>query len=997
MDYIKDIFVKDYFEIHNYYVNIYGKGRTLVLMQVGSFHECYATDDDGVDLISLSEQLDIICTKKNKNFDLSKSNPRMMGFPISVTRNYIDKLIDLNYTVILIDQVTEPPNPVRKVVGIYSPATHIDKKNNKTCYLVSIVIDKIKSTNQLVIGISAYDLSTGHGAVYETYSKINDILIGLDDTLRFLEHYPPKEIVLDNNLEETDVFVNMSVSEILNYLYIDINKTYKIEIKNQKKISYQRKIFEDIYNIKTNIDIFEYMGLEFLNFARISLILLLEYVLAHQPLLLEYLRIPELFTNTKYLYLGNRALEQLNHESLASIINHTKTALGKRVLTCNLTMPIIDSVILNERYNLIGDILENNHQNKIINYLEDIYDMDKLIRKVEINIINPHELYQLYISLYQLLKLNNYCKKHNLFENKINNIDKLKELVELIENKFNLEVLVDNNTNKSFYNNNIYKEIDIIVSKIDSARNFMTYLIKELEKFITDKRSTELITLKSNDRDGHYLLITSRRCELLKKNLNVKTLKIGEIELDINELEFNELPKSSNTKISCKKMKEISELLVEYELNLVNKLKEKFKEDIKYIFENYNNDLHEWSSTIGFIDFINSGAICARLHHYSKPIIELKDASYFKATELRHPIVEKINNGYVPHNLELGCDTEQNGILLYGINSSGKSTLMKSIGLNIILAQMGYYVAATSFTFSPYKSLFTRISGNDNIFKGLSSFMVEMMELMAILKRNDKNTLVIADELAKGTELMSAIVIVCYMLENLSQSNSSFITATHLHQIAQMESIKQIKNIKSKYLKITFDNINDVLIYERNLLDGVGENFYGLQVAKYLMKDKIFNERTSAILNEYNSYEIKQSHYNKNFYLVECYICKSKENLETHHIIFQKDFDENDININKFYLQKNDKNNLVCLCRVCHDKVDRNEIIINGYKETSNGLILDYVLNNVNNNNTRKYSDEIMNYIKTCNIKDNKLIRIKLKELFNKRISTDSIQKLISK
>ena len=201
------------------------------------------------------------------------------------------------------------------------------------------------------------------------------------------------------------------------------------------------------------------------------------------------------------------------------------------------------------------------------------------------------------------------------------------------------------------------------------------------------------------------------------------------------------------------------------------------------------------------------------------------------------------------------------------------------------------------------------------------------------------------------------------------------------------------KNIKSKYLKITFDNINDVLIYERNLLDGVGENFYGLQVAKYLMKDKIFNERTSAILNEYNSYEIKHSHYNKDFYLVECYICKSKENLETHHIIFQKDFNENNININKFYLQKNDKNNLVCLCRECHDKVDRNEIIINRYKETSNGLILDYVLNN-NINNIKKYSDEIINYIKTCNMQDNKLIRIKIKELFDKRISTDSIQKL---
>ena len=132
---------------------------------------------------------------------------------------------------------------------------------------------------------------------------------------------------------------------------------------------------------------------------------------------------------------------------------------------------------------------------------------------------------------------------------------------------------------------------------------------------------------------------------------------------------------------------------------------------------------------------------------------------------MRHPIVEKLSTDttYIPHNIELGYETDQNGILLYGINSSGKSTLMKSIGLNVILAQIGYFVSCSHFEFSPYNSLFTRISGNDNLFRGLSSFMVEMMELMAILKRNNNNTLVIADEICRGTEEKSANIIVSYM------------------------------------------------------------------------------------------------------------------------------------------------------------------------------------------------------------------------------------------
>jgi len=458
------------------------------------------------------------------------------------------------------------------------------------------------------------------------------------------------------------------------------------------------------------------------------------------------------------------------------------------------------------------------------------------------------------------------------------------------------------------------------------------------------KETNNMITLKFNERDGHYLYITNRRCEILKKNLqNVKVIEVGKHKINISDFEFIDLPKSSYTKINCIKIKEISNELVIQKTKLAKKIKEKFKLEIRYILDQFSYLFLYWSKKIGYIDFINSGAKVAIKNHYSKPIIKKTDDSYFNCVNLRHPIVENISTDseYKPHSLELGGNNELCGILLYGINSSGKSTLMKSIGLNIILAQIGYFVAADNFIFSPYYSLFTRISGNDNIYRGQSSFMVEMIELTSILKRYNSNTIVLADEVCRGTEEKSANIIVAYMLETLSLNKTTFITATHLHKLTNLPTIKNIKNIKSKHLKVTYDNLNDNLIYDRELIDGQGETFYGLTVAKYLMKDNKFNEITLRILNEYEN-EPKQSKYNSKNFLIECKICKCKDNLETHHIEFQKDFDLNDIHKDKLHYQKDANYNLVTLCRFCHDEVDRNKIIINGWTETINGPELDY-------------------------------------------------------
>ena len=229
----------------------------------------------------------------------------------------------------------------------------------------------------------------------------------------------------------------------------------------------------------------------------------------------------------------------------------------------------------------------------------------------------------------------------------------------------------------------------------------------------------------------------------------------------------------------------------------------------------YSETLDFISKKIAYLDFINSGAIGSKKLGYSKPTIIDSDNSFVDVENIRHPIVEHINQDicYQPHNLTLGKDI--NGILLYGINSSGKSTLMKAVGINVILAQIGYYTASTKFEYYPYVNLFTRIDGNDNILEGNSSFMVEMIELMSILKRNNNRTLVLGDEICRGTEEKSANIIVAIMLELLEKSNTNFITATHLHILSELESVKNLTSVKAMHLSVEYDTNNEMLIYSR--------------------------------------------------------------------------------------------------------------------------------------------------------------------------------------
>jgi len=270
---------------------------------------------------------------------------------------------------------------------------------------------------------------------------------------------------------------------------------------------------------------------------------------------------------------------------------------------------------------------------------------------------------------------------------------------------------------------------------------------------------------------------------------------------------------------------------------------------------------------------------------------------------------------------------------------------MKALGLAIIMAQSGMFVPASVFKFTPYNRIMTRICGNDNIYKGMSSFVVEMTELRNILQRADKNSLIIGDEICCGTEAISGVCIVSSAINELINKKASFIFTSHLHELPSISLLKP-KIDEGKHLKVYhmhIEVVEDKIIYERKLKEGQGSNIYGIDVCKSLDMPLSFMVNAEMIKKELQGLNTtiintKTSNYNSNIFIDICQVCNINKGKETHHINYQVNSNKN----GKFdNFDKNATHNLVCICEDCHKKEHSGEIGIIGFKQTSKGVTLE--------------------------------------------------------
>lgn len=958
---------EEYLDYHDEYIKKFGKERTLVLMQVGSFYEAYNANKRGPDLNILEELTE--ASIAHKGMDKSKydyANPLMWGFPMVASSKFMNILIENGYRLIIIDQITPKPNITREVVAIHSPSTYLESSSYKPSsnFITILSIEEINQRNGTVlacVGMSAIDVSTGEVFVHESHSNINDEKLSLDEALRFIKSLVPKEIVIfKENLQKlTDEY-------IIEYLGL-AGKFYQFRdsVKDNSKISFQKKILEEVYPDRENMtSIIDTLGLSSYIYVRKALIHMLTYVSDHYQNLIKDICEPEFYLNDTNLVLGNDAINQLNIvdgidnggkiNSLMDVINKASTSMGKRYVKFRLVSPYTDVDTLNNIYDTVELFMNNDFYGSIDKVLKKISDIERSSRKIKLNILHPNQIVDFIASCNEISKLFDLIKNNKEIKTAIKCskvAKKLDEMNKYFDDNINIEKARLYNLSEikeNIFNENIYPELDKLQKSIVNNHDIMGLLVVKLNEILKDEKNTSVV-LKHNNRDGYYFQMTAKRYALLKIQLDeIKKIDInGTIILskDITMTKLNNVVKLSIPFLQ----KQTSNIDVLQE-ELMIMTHKKYIEFLKYIDDNYGNTIAKIINHVTILDYYTTIAKVSQEYNYVKPIIKdsQKETGYVKIKGLRHAIVERIiDHEYIPHDIEIGT-SKLKGMLLYGLNSSGKSVLMKAIGISTIMAQSGFYVPAYKFVYFPYKSLYTRISGNDNLFHGLSSYTLEMIELNTILKRSNENSLVIGDEVCNTTEIISGTAIIASTLLKLSDLKSSFIFTTHLHELMDLDDITSKSDIKAFHLTVAHDEKSDNLIYDRILKEGQGDRIYGITVAKYIIKDTDFITKAINIKNKLLGREQnKKSRYNSELIMTKCSLCDktndctsglSAKKLETHHINHQQLYDGNFMNDkNKAHIQKNQINNLMVLCDKCHDKVHNEKIKIDSYKMSSHG------------------------------------------------------------
>ena len=967
----KTLLTITYFKLQRLFEKKYGK-NTVVLMEIGTFFEVYEVNNDEEQIgkaKEIAELLNIQLTRKNKTIlENSPENPIMAGVPAISLEKHLARIIsEQKYTVVLIKQKGIPPNVSRYLDTVVSPGTNFDfVLNQDENNITSILVDQIRGI--YLIGYSAIDVTTGKCYYNEVHGTSEDKFFALDEVFNYMNMHKTNEIVI--------TFADKSINEkeVIDYLELKL-KTFHIGTF-RPKISYQNELFKNVFNIQSLLTAIEHLDMERVPLSTESLSVLIDFVIGHDSNIIQKLSLPSKLDISKYIYLGNNAIEQLNiietshNPSLIKLINNTSTAMGKRLLKERLTHPVKDSKELLRRFALSKELFD--YHAPIENELANIYDIERLTRRIKLNRLHPFELNYLYDSLISIKEVVSFMENYKFIKPPCTSSE-LEQFIQSIDSTFDLSICgkyMLKDVESNMVNDGINTKIDELNIQNDILYSKLELLKTHILSFIKTKDSN-YVGINRLDKEGFFLTLTKNRFNLVKNELLNSHIIIDDDLLLFKD--FTIKVQTNSVKISCKLSEEISDKYVHNLRKIIELNKLVFKEKISEFEKKFALLLGELVQFISEVDLTVSNIKTAKKYNYVCPkIVKTKDdENFLEVIDLRHPIIEANEEQgiYVPNDIILGelslaskeyknnviiknsnpinmNNNKMHGVLLYGINSSGKSSLMKAIGIAVILAQAGFYVPAKSMRFSIFDAVYTRISGADNIAKGLSSFAVEMLELKNIFNRATKKSLVLGDEISHSTETMSGLSIVASSILKLSKLEAIFVFATHLHQLPEIEDVEKLKNIIALHLSVMYNNEEDKLIFDRKLAYGSGSSMYGLEYAKSLHMDKEFlsvaNNIRKKLTDDYDSIERlsqrKTSKYNKNVYSTTCVIC-GRACDDVHHIKEQARANKDGF---IEHINANHKYNLVPLCKEHHKMVHDGRININGFVATSNGLELHY-------------------------------------------------------
>ena len=862
---------RKYHEVWAKHAETYGP-KTALLYQVGGFFEIYDTENlaTGSTQSNIREVAELCQLSLTQHIVESDVQTLFGGFPVDALSKFEKILVQAGWTVVVVVQRKGKTGAVeeRIVDHISSPGCYSDS-SVKERRLVGCILESgggPSALQRVYWAVSALDLATGRVWFAEGAA--------IDRLHQFLCVHPPAELVIWSDGLPAANRLTDSLKSICP-THLKCLGVASAAVDEAALATFWKPALPWIHTQPH---------------SRRCLAALMSFANDHVPSALKHLDEPERWVPDGEVRLGNAALEQLGllslskeNEGLLGLMDRCRSVAGRRLLRQRLLRPITDIPELEARLDRIEAAAKRDPVSTERG-LRSLYDISRLWRRLELGSATMNDMACL---------LRSYEAASAL--------GATSPLFDWIFARWNTTATVAAARQETL------QQLPFVQGTCPAESLFAEGLAIRAEAEALSK------DLCLDDSDGGFRITgTKRRIQAAYAALR----DAGDTSATITQYKSTaSLETATLTAISAKHRAWLHRWTPVWTETWTTALREitAFREESARI--------EAWCADL---DVCWTVAGTASEWHWNRPVF-VKD-SILEATDLRHPILERlVKVPYVSHSVSLGPS-----LLLYGMNASGKSSLMKALGLSVVLAQAGFPVPATAFRLAPFTAIFTRILGNDNLWAGLSSFAVEMTEFREILQFADERSLVLGDELCSGTESLSATALVAAGVETLAARGTKFVFATHLHELATLIP----SSVVAMHLKVHYDAAADLLVYDRTLAPGSGSALYGLEVCRALDLPPEYLDRATVIRKQLAGWVAPhRSTYSASAVIDRCAVCDGSVGLEAHHIQPQASVATTNLDV---------AGNLVCLCAKCHDDHHGGRLMIQGWADTSAGRRLQW-------------------------------------------------------
>lgn len=905
---------RKYHEVWSTHAAKYG-AKTALLYQVGGFFEIYdtenlATGTTQANIREVAELCQLSLTQHMVDDAGSQLQTLFGGFPVDAVGKFEKILVSAGWTVVVVVQRKGLTGAVedRVVDHISSPGCYVDS-SVKERRLVGCVLESMSdgpaALRRLHWAVAALDIATGGIWFAEGAGSGNP-----DRLHQFLCMHPPSELVIWSDGLPAAAGVSESLKSACAATHM--------RCLSPASVAIEEATLRRFWPISIKVHMPQ---------ARRALAALLDFAADHMPSSLKNLKAPDAWVPDGEVRLGNAALEQLGlmslrgdgKQCLLDLMDKCRSVAGRRLMRARLLRPISVVRELEDRLDRIEAAAERDAVSTERG-LRGLYDISRLWRRLELGTATMNDMACLLRSYESAVALG---MEQSPF---------LSWLFARWDTAATVELARVGGTPVTGlpFIAGALPTLEAVFAEGVAIREEAQALCKSWSSV----RSGKVENLYLDDAEGGGFRVTGT-----KRRINAVLTVLrddGDESAKITQFKTSAVLETAG-------LDAISERHRTWMRRWSPMWFSAWAAEIAEIVVRGSQASAATEAWCADLDVSWTMSRLAAEWLWKRPVLVADAAEAFiEVTRLRHPILERLQiggNPYVAHSVALSSRAEdavatsRRGLLLYGMNASGKSSLMKAIGLCTLLAQCGFPVPAATCRIAPFTAIFTRILGNDNLWAGLSSFAVEMTEFREILRFADERSLVLGDELCSGTESLSATALVAAGVESLATRGTKFVFATHLHELATLPDIaglSAVNTVKAVHLKVHYDAAADVLIYDRQLAAGSGSALYGLEVCRALDLPVGYLDRATAIRKSLSGWVApQQTSYSAAAVLDRCAVCGSTNSLEAHHIVHQA-LAGLDIDIHA-------TSNLACLCATCHDDHHGGRLVIRGWEETSAG------------------------------------------------------------